>query len=53
MEPVIISKYIEYQNINGHGSITVKEKGLVIDRENPVLAASTVDGEVTDSINKY
>ena len=52
MEPVIISKYIEYQNINGHGGITVKEKGLVIDKENPVLAAS-VDGEVTDPTNKY
>ena len=52
MEPVIISKYIEYQNINGHGGITVKEKGFVIDRENPVLAAS-VDGEVTDPTNKY
>ena len=43
MEPVIISKYIEYQNINGHGGITVKEKGLVSDKENPILAAS-VDG---------
>ena len=52
MEPVIISKYIEYQNINGHGGITVKEKGLVIDKKNPVLAAS-VDGEVTDPTNKY
>ena len=27
----------------------MKEKGLVIDKENPVLAAS-VDGEVTDPI---
>ena len=52
MEPVIISKYIEYQNINGHGGITVKEKGLVIDKENPVLAAS-VDGKVTDPTNKH
>ena len=52
MEPVIISKYVEYQNINGHAGITVKEKGLVIDKENPVLAAS-VDGEVTDPTNKY
>ena len=52
MEPVIISKYVEYQNISGLAGITVKEKGLVIDKENPVLAAS-VDGEVTDPTNKY
>ena len=50
MEPVIISKYIEYQNTNGHAGITVKKKGL--DKENPVLAAS-VYGEVTDRTNKY
>ena len=30
----------------------MKEKGLVIDKENPVLAAS-VNGEVTDPTNKY
>ena len=30
----------------------MKEKGLVIDKENPVLATS-VDGEVTDPTNKY
>ena len=30
----------------------MKEKGLSIDKENSVLAAS-VDGEVTDSSNKY
>ena len=52
MESVIISKYIEHQNIHGHEGITVKEKGLIIDKENPVLAAS-VDGEVTDPSNKY
>ena len=52
MEPVIISKYIEHQNIHGHEGITVKEKGLIIDKENPVLAAS-VDGEVTDPSNNY
>ena len=50
MEPVIISKYIEHQNIDGHEGITVKEKGLIIDKENPVLALS-VDGEVTDPSN--
>ena len=49
---VIMNKYIEHQNINGHEGTTVTEKGLVIDKENPVLAAS-VDGEVTDPINKY
>ena len=52
MKPVIISKYIEHQNIDGHEGITVKEKGLIIDKENPVLAAS-VHGEVTDPTNKY
>ena len=52
MEPVIISKYIEHQNIHGHEGIAVKEKGLIIDMENPLLAAN-VDGEVTDPSNKY
>lgn len=52
MEPVIISKYIEHQNIDAHEGINVKEKGIVIDKENPVLAAS-VDGEVTYPTNKY
>ena len=52
MEPVIISKYIEHQNIDGHERITVKEKGLIIDKESPMLATS-VDGEVTDPSNKY
>lgn len=52
MEPVIISKYIKHQTIHGHEGITVKEKGLIIDKENPVLAAS-VDGEVTHPSNKY
>ena len=52
MEPVLISKYIAHQNIHGHEGITLKEKGLIIDKENPVLAAS-VDGEVTDPSNKY
>jgi len=30
----------------------VKDKGLVIDKDNPALAAS-VDGEVSDQTNKY
>ena len=47
MEPVIIGKYIQYQENNGHEGITVKDKGLVIDKDNPVLAAG-VDGEVSD-----
>ena len=32
--------------------ITVKDKGLVIDKDNPVLAAG-VDSEVSDPTNKY
>lgn len=52
MEPVIISKYIEHQNANSHNGTTVKEKGLVIDKENPMLATS-IDGEVNDPTNKY
>ena len=52
MEPVIIGKYIHHQENNGHEGITVKNKGLVIDKDNPVLAAG-VDGEVSDPTNKY
>ena len=52
MEPVIIGKYIQHQENNGHEGITVKNKGLVIDKDNPVLAAG-VDGEVSDPTNKY
>ena len=52
MEPVIIDKYIQHQENNGHEGITVKDKGLVIDKNYPVLAAS-VDGEVSDPTNKY
>ena len=52
MEPVIIDKYIHHQENNGHGGITVKDKGLIIDKDNPVLAAS-VDGEVSDPTNTY
>ena len=50
MEPVIIGKYIQHQENNGHEGITVKDKGLVIDKDNPVLAAG-VDGEVSDPTN--
>ena len=52
MEPVITGKYIQHQENNGHECITVKDKGLVIDKDNPVLAAS-VDGEVSDPRIKY
>jgi len=52
MEPVIIRKYIQHKNNSGHKGITVVEKGLVINKENPVLAAS-VDGEVNDPTNKF
>ena len=48
MAPVIMGKYIQHQENNGHEGITVKDKGLVIDKDNPVLAAS-VDGEVSYS----
>ncbi|CAH3041621.1 unnamed protein product [Porites evermanni] len=52
MEPVIIGKCIQNQENNGHEGITVKDKGLVIGKYNPVLAAG-VDGEVSDPTNKY
>ena len=52
MEPVITGKYIQHQENNGHEGITVKDKGLVIAKDNPVLAAS-VDGEVSDPTNTY
>ena len=52
MEAVIIGKYIQHQESNGHGGITVKDKGLVVDEDDPVLDAS-VDGEVSDPTNKY
>ena len=49
METVIIGKYFQHQGNNGQKD---KDKGLVIDKDNPVLAAS-VDGEVSDPTNKY
>ena len=49
MEPVIIGKYFQHQKNKGQKD---KDKGLVIDKDNPVLALS-VDGEVSDSTNKY
>ena len=52
MEPVNTGKYIQHQENNGHEGITVKDKGLVIAKDNPVLAAS-VDGEVSDPTNTY
>ena len=52
MEPVIIGKCIQHQENNGHEGITVKDKGLVIDKDNPVLPANG-DGEVSDPANKY
>ena len=52
MEPVNTGKYIQHQENNGHEGTTVKDKGLVIAKDNPVLAAS-VDGEVSDPTNKY
>ena len=52
MEPAIIRKYIQHKNNSGRKGITVAEKGLVIDKENPVLAAS-VDGGVNDPTDKF
>ena len=52
IEPVIIGKYMQHQENNGHEGITVKGKGLVFDKDNPTLAAG-VDGEVSDPTNKY
>ena len=52
MKPVIIGKYIQHLENNGHEGTTVKDKGLVIDEDYSVLAAS-VDGEVSDPTSKY
>ena len=52
MEPIIIGKYIHHHGNNGHEGITMKDKGLVIDKDNPVLAAS-VHGKVSNPTNKY
>ena len=49
METVIIGKHFQHQGNNGQKD---KDKGLVIDKDNPVLAAS-VDGEVSDPTNRY
>ena len=49
METVIIGKYFQHQGNNGQKD---KDKGLAIDKDNPVLAAS-VDGEVSDPTNTY
>ena len=49
LETVIIGKYFRHQGNNGQKD---KDKGLAIDKDNPVLAAS-VDGQVSDPTNKY
>ena len=47
LEPIIKVKYIAKQFETGHTGIKVSEKGLIIDRKNPLLASS-IDGEVYD-----
>ena len=51
-EPIIKAKYIAKQLETGHTGIKVSEKGLIIDRKNPLLAAS-IDGEVYDPTAKH
>ena len=45
-------KYIAKESENGHTGIKLSEKGLIIDRKNPLLAAS-IDGEVYDPTAKH
>ena len=52
LEPIIKEKYIAKQSENGHTGIKVSEKGLIIDRKNPLLAAS-IDGQVYDPTEKH
>ena len=52
LEPIIKEKYIAKQFENSHTGIKVSEKGLIIDRKNPLLAAS-IDGEVYDPTAKH
>ena len=52
LEPIIKEKYIAKQLETGHTGIKVSEKGLVIDRKSPLLAAS-IDGEVYDPTAKH
>ena len=47
LEPVIKEKYIHAQLQNGHAEIAVHQRGLIIDKSCPLLAAS-IDGEVCD-----
>jgi len=52
LEPVIKEKYILRQTQMGHAGITVQGKGLLIDKNTPLLAAS-LDGEVNDLTAKH
>ena len=47
LEPIIREKYIAQQRKNGHTGVEVAEKGLLIDKTAPLVAAS-IDGEVHD-----
>lgn len=52
LEPIIKEKYVAKQLETGHTGIKVSEKGLIIDRKSPLLAAS-IDGEVYDPTAKH
>ena len=52
LEPAIREKYILHQTKMGHAGLMVEEKGLVIDKTNPLIAAS-VDGEVKDPTARH
>lgn len=49
---VIREKFILKQTQMGHAGMTVQEKGLMIDKTSPLLAAS-IDGEVNDPTAKH
>jgi len=52
LEPIIREKYIAKQIENGQTGITVTEKGVIIDKRAPLLAAS-IDGEVYDPTARH
>ena len=50
MEPIAISKYVEYQKSNGHPDLTVCASGFIVSTSHPFLGASP-DGAVYDPSN--
>ena len=50
MEPIAISKYVEYQQSNGHPDLTVCASGFIVSTQHPFLGASP-DGAVYDPSN--